>query len=121
MADLDQACRNVLKWIEQYVKSADTTPVDWQAHHDLAGEIAADCAVLMKNDGTLPLTGREKLHITGEIFENMRYQGAGSSMINPTQVTTVAEAFQRRGIRSVSLTECDTILVFAGQIGRAHV
>ena len=114
MADLDQACRNVLKWIEQYVKPADTTPVDWQAHHDLAGEIAADCAVLMKNDGTLPLTGREKLHITGELYETMRYQGAGSSMINPTQVTTAAEAFQRRGIRSVSLTECDTILVFAG-------
>ena len=114
MADLDQACRNILKWIDQYVKPADQTPVEWQAHHDLAGEIAADCAVLMKNDGTLPLTGKEKLHIAGELYETMRYQGAGSSMINPTRVTTVKDAFEQRCIRSVPLAECDIILIFAG-------
>ena len=28
----------------------------------------------------------------------MRYQGAGSSMINPTRVTTVKDAFQQRGL-----------------------
>ena len=114
MADLDQACRNILRWIERYVQPADETPMDWDAHHALAAEIAADCAVLMKNDGVLPLTGTGKLHITGELFENMRYQGAGSSMIHPTRVTTVKDAFQQRGIRSVPLAECDTILVFAG-------
>lgn len=114
MADLDQACRNILKWIDRYVKPTDQAPVDWQAHHDLAGEIAADCAVLMKNDGTLPLTGKEKLHIAGELYETMRYQGAGSSMINPTLVTTVKDAFEKRNIIHHSLADCDTILVFAG-------
>ena len=114
MADLDQACRNILKWIDRYVKPADETPVNWQAHHDLAGEIAADCAVLMKNDGTLPLTGKEKLHIAGELYETMRYQGSGSSMINPTQVTTVRDAFEKRNIIHHSLADCDTILIFAG-------
>ena len=112
--DLDAACRNILRWIDRYVKPVDEAPVDWQAHHDLAGEIAADCAVLMKNDGTLPLTGREKLHITGELFESMRYQGSGSSMINPTQVTTVRDAFEKRHIQNHSQEDCDTILVFAG-------
>ena len=114
MTDLDAACRNILRWVDRYVQPADETPVDWDAHHALAAEIAADCAVLMKNDGTLPLTGKEKLHIAGELYENMRYQGAGSSMIHPTRVTTVKDAFERRGIRSIPLTECDTILVFAG-------
>ena len=114
MADLDQACRNILKWIDQYAKPADETPVDWQTHHDLAGEIAADCAVLMKNDGTLPLTGKEKLHIAGALYETMRYQGSGSSMINPTQVTTVRDAFEKRNIKNHSLADCDTVLVFAG-------
>ncbi|MBQ8160388.1 MAG: glycoside hydrolase family 3 C-terminal domain-containing protein [Clostridia bacterium] len=114
MEDLDAACRNILRWVEQYAKPADTSPVDWDAHHRLAAEIAADCAVLMKNDGTLPLSGREKLHIAGELFESMRYQGAGSSMIHPTKVTTVQDAFKRRGIRSVPLCEADTVLVFAG-------
>ncbi len=114
MEDLDQACRNILKWISQYVKPADPEPVNWQAHHVLAGEIAADCAVLMKNDGALPLTGKEKLHLAGELYETMRYQGAGSSMINPTQVTTVKDAFEKRHIISHSLADCDTVLVFAG-------
>ncbi len=114
IADLDQACRNILKWIDQYVKPADETPVDWQAHHHLAGEIAADCAVLMKNDGVLPLSGKEKLHIAGELFETMRYQGAGSSMIHPTQVTAPKDAFARHGVRSVPLEEADVVLVFAG-------
>ncbi len=114
MEDLDKACRNILKWIGRYVQPAETAPVDWDAHHDLAGEIAADCAVLMKNDGVLPLTGKEKLHITGELFENMRYQGAGSSMIHPTRVTTVRDAFEKRNIKNHDLQDCDTILVFAG-------
>ena len=114
MEDLDKACRNILRWIEAYVKPADPSPVDWDAHHALAAEIAADCAVLMKNDGVLPLNGTEKLHIAGELFENMRYQGAGSSMIHPTQVTTPKDAFVKHGVRSVSVEEADVVLVFAG-------
>ncbi len=114
MADLDKACRNILKWVDKYVKPADESPVDWGAHHALAAELAADCAVLMKNDGTLPLSGKEKLHIAGEMFEHMRYQGAGSSMINPTMVTTPQDAFKERSIKSVPLDECDIVFVFAG-------
>ena len=114
MEDLDKACRNILRWVDEYVKPADETPVDWEGHHALAARIAADSAVLLKNDGALPLTGKEKLHIEGELFENMRYQGAGSSMIHPTKVTTPADALQARGVESVSLDESDTVLVFAG-------
>ena len=114
MSDLDNACRNILNWINEYVKPADPSPVDWDAHHALAAEIAADCAVLMKNDGVLPLDGKEKLHIAGSLFEAMRYQGAGSSMIHPTQVTSPADAFRARGIQSVTVAECDVILAFAG-------
>ncbi|MBQ6570210.1 MAG: glycoside hydrolase family 3 C-terminal domain-containing protein, partial [Clostridia bacterium] len=112
--DLDKACRNILKWVDKYCKPADKSPVDWKAHHELAAEIAADCAVLMKNDGVLPLKGTEKLHIAGELFSNMRYQGAGSSMINPTQVTTPADSFEKHGVKSYSLSESDMVVVFAG-------
>ena len=114
MADLDLACRNILRWVDEYVRPADKTPVDWDGHHELAARIAADSAVLLKNDGVLPLTGREKLHMAGELYENMRYQGAGSSMIHPTKVTGPADAFRARGVESVSLDESDTILIFAG-------
>ncbi len=114
MSDLDKACRHILNWIDEYVKPADPSCVDWDAHHALAAEIAADCAVLMKNDGTLPLSGKEKLHIAGDLFEAMRYQGAGSSMIHPTQVTSPADAFRARGIQSIPAAECDIILAFIG-------
>ena len=70
--------------------------------------------LLMKNDGVLPLTGEERLHIAGSLFENMRYQGAGSSMINPTRRTTPKDAFQAHGIQSHSIADCDTVLYFAG-------
>ena len=115
MKDLDKACRNILRWIDKYVKPADKTEPNWQAHHALAAEIAADSAVLLKNDGVLPLTGKEKLHVEGKLFSQMRYQGAGSSMINPTSVTSPKNAFDAKGIRyDYSLDDCDTILVFAG-------
>ncbi len=114
MDALDQACRNVLRLVDAYAKPADKTPVDFDAHHRLSADIAADCAVLLKNDGVLPLTGKEKLHIAGELFENMRYQGAGSSMIHPARLTTVQDAFAARGIQSCSLKDCDVILYFAG-------
>ena len=114
MGDLDKSCGRILRWVDQYVQPADDGPVDWDGHHELAARIAADSAVLLKNDGTLPLTGREKLHMAGDLFETMRYQGAGSSMIHPTKVTAPADAFAARGIRSLPLEESDTILVFAG-------
>ena len=114
MEDLDRAVRNVLRLVNAYVRPADPAEADFDAHHTLAAEIAADCAVLLKNNGVLPLTGKEKLHICGELFETMRYQGAGSSMINPARLTTPKKAFQDCGIKSHSLADCDTILCFAG-------
>ena len=71
--------------------------------------------MLMKNDGVLPLTGEEKLHICGDLFVHMRYQGAGSSIIRPTMITTPKDALDEHGIRyNYSIEEADAILVFAG-------
>ena len=64
----------------------------------LACKIAEDSAVLLKNDGILPLDEKEKLFVCGDLFEKMRYQGAGSSMINPTKLTTPKDAFDAMGV-----------------------
>ena len=99
MEALDKAVENVLKARRKVCcRVPRQKPADFEAHHALAAEIAADCAVLLKNDGTLPLTGKEKLLVVGEMFEKMRYQGAGSSMINPTKTTSPKEAFELKGI-----------------------
>ena len=114
MEDLDKACRNILHWVDGYVRPAEPGDVDWEAHHALAAEIAEDCAVLMKNDGVLPLKETDKIHICGEMFEHMRYQGAGSSMIHPTMVTTPRDAFEQRGVKNYLSTESNVILIFTG-------
>ncbi len=95
---LNAAVRNVLTLVERTRKNGKPEQVDFDAHHTLAGEIAEDCAVLLKNDSTLPLSKTDKLLVVGDLFEKMRYQGAGSSMINPTSVTTPKNAFDERSI-----------------------
>jgi beta-glucosidase len=63
--------------------------LDHDAHHALARAAAHDCAVLLRNvDNILPLrTGAgSKIAVIGEFARTLRYQGAGSSQVNPTRV-----------------------------------
>ncbi|MEV6162246.1 glycoside hydrolase family 3 C-terminal domain-containing protein [Streptomyces sp. NPDC052052] len=60
-------------------------------HHALAREVAARCVVLLKNDPVdaepvLPLTAGRSLSVIGEFAQTPRYQGGGSSHVNPTRV-----------------------------------
>ena len=94
---LDEAVKNVLKLVYKHVGQKNER-ADFAAHDILAEEIAEDCAVLMKNDGTLPLSAEKRYFVVGELFEKMRYQGSGSSMINPTFLTTPKNAFDNAGV-----------------------
>lgn len=95
---LDKAVENVLKLVCKH-EERKTERADFAAHDLLAEEIAEDCAVLMKNDGTLPLSAEKTYFVVGELFEKMRYQGAGSSMINPAFLTTPKNAFDNAGVK----------------------
>ena len=65
---------------------------DKDAHNALAQKIAENGAVLLKNeDGILPLETKD-IVLIGEMARTMRYQGAGSSHINPTRLTTLCDA-----------------------------
>ncbi len=62
---------------------------DVDAHHALARRAARDCAVLLKNtDQILPMqpTAGGTVAVVGEFARTPRYQGAGSSQVNPTRV-----------------------------------
>lgn len=95
---LDKAVENVLKLVCKH-EERKTERADFAAHDLLAEEIAEDCVVLMKNDGTLPLSAEKPYFVVGELFEKMRYQGSGSSMINPTFLTTPKNAFDNAGVK----------------------
>ncbi|RZU66821.1 beta-glucosidase [Microterricola gilva] len=65
---------------------------DVDAHHALAREAAARSIVLLKNESELlPLAPSASVAIIGEFARTPRYQGAGSSMINPTKLDTALE------------------------------
>ena len=95
---LDEAVKNVLTLVEKYARQQ-PDDCDFEANDALACKVAEESAVLLKNDGVLPLDEKEELFVCGDLFEKMRYQGAGSSMINPTKLTTPKTAFDEAGIR----------------------
>lgn len=97
--DLDRACENVLRIVDKYAVLPQETDAQFPAHAVLAREIAEDCAVLLRNDGMLPLSEEGTYLVAGDLFERMRYQGAGSSMINPTRVVSPMAAFDAMGVR----------------------
>ena len=65
---------------------------DKAAHHGIARRAAAESAILLKNEnGILPLKKGAKVAIIGDFAFVPRYQGAGSSLVNPTKIETVSE------------------------------
>jgi len=74
---------------------APETPWDKEAQHALAARMAAECAVLLKNDdNVLPLSEKSEVAFIGLFAEAPRYQGSGSSHINSFKVTSAVEAAQ---------------------------
>jgi beta-glucosidase len=67
---------------------------DAGAHHALAREVAARSVVLLENDGILPLTPSTHVAVIGAFATQPRYQGAGSSLINPTRLDTALDGLR---------------------------
>ncbi len=94
-AVLDEAVERVLQLVDRApsggvdVGEAAQPGFDADGHHALARAAAAECAVLLKNEGgLLPLrpSAGETVAVIGEFARTPRYQGAGSSQVNPTRV-----------------------------------
>ena len=71
-------------------------PVDPLRQHALARRAARESAVLLKNDGILPLTGTETVALIGDFARVPRYQGAGSSLVNSRRVETLEGQLSQR-------------------------
>ncbi len=93
-ASLDARARAVLELNRKgaAVLDADTT-FDADAHHALARRAAGEAIVLLANDAAagastplLPLRPEARLAVIGEFARTPRFQGAGSSQVNPTRV-----------------------------------
>ncbi len=85
---LDESVERILSII---FNAAETLSEDYaydpQEHHALARKVAGESAVLLKNDdNVLPLEENAKIALIGRFAKTPRYQGGGSSLMNPTRL-----------------------------------
>ena len=99
-AELDARVEELLKVIEatyEPVKNASKT-IDREDYQAMARHCAAESIVLLENDGILPLKQGSRVAIVGEFAEKPRYQGAGSSLVNPTKVENLLDHLKGKGL-----------------------
>ena len=78
---------------------------DKDAHHAVAKKAAAESAVLLKNsESILPLKKGAKVAVIGDFAFDPRYQGAGSSLVNPTKVETISEMISSYDLQVVGMS-----------------
>ncbi len=96
------ACRVVEFALKGIENKREGFTYDKQAQHALAVKAAQQSAVLLKNDvNLLPGHAGQKAAVIGAFAKDPRYQGAGSSKINPIQIDTPWEALQKLGLNAV--------------------
>lgn len=90
-AVLDRAVERVLNVIFDFVEHRQETVWDKEKDHALAAKIEEESAVLLKNEGILPLQKGKKAAFIGLFAKEPRYQGGGSSHINAFKVGSAVE------------------------------
>ena len=94
IADVDARVDELLDAVMTLYVNAQNKKDDFDkpAHHAVARKAAAESTVLLKNEGNiLPLKPGSKVAIIGDFAFVPRYQGAGSSLVNPTKIETISE------------------------------
>lgn len=90
---LDRAVERLLTLIFNAVdQKQDGATYNKDEHHHLARKVAAESMVLLKNEkGLLPLGREGEVALIGAFARKPRFQGGGSSHINPTKVDDIVE------------------------------
>ena len=105
MEAFDLCVDQVLDAVLNLSKKEETkkTDFDQKSHHALAKRAAAESAVLLKNEGNiLPLKEKTKVALIGDFAFVPRYQGAGSSMVNPFEVESMDQLIHEYDLQVVS-------------------
>ena len=74
------------------------TPYDLDEHHQLATRIASEAITLLRNeDDLLPLSAGTSVALIGDLADTPRFQGSGSSQVNPTRVDAPRALLEAQG------------------------
>lgn len=91
---------DVILWRQEHRKTDITENFDVEKHHAVAKWAAEESIVLLKNeDHILPLKPTTKVCVFGEQAFHARFQGAGSSAVNPTKTEQPIDAWERADVK----------------------
>jgi beta-glucosidase len=91
MPTIDASVRTILELVDRK-RNQKIVPFDLEINHETAYEIAKESMVLLKNnDNILPLEVSDKIAVIGRLAKTVRYQGGGSSHINPYKVESMLD------------------------------
>ncbi len=102
-SELDARLEELLQVVFDTHEAVSRADKQWDevAHHAIARECAAESIVLLENDGILPLAKGTKVALIGDFVEKPRYQGAGSSVVNPTKLESMKDCMAASGLDMV--------------------
>jgi len=101
-SEIDKWAGKVLESIVSFAeKKPEKQPVDYDEQNKIAREIENECAVLLKNNGILPVSTDRKLIVIGSLASKMRFQGGGSSHINAARNKDAVTALKEAGYETV--------------------
>lgn len=95
---VDECVERILTLVEGAEKVEKGKEFDTEAHHAIAEQCAEESVVLLQNNGILPLKQDTKIAVIGDFVTKPRYQGAGSSVVNPTKLDTVESCIKEYGL-----------------------
>ena len=97
MEDVDKIAYRMVKFaFECKENEGNGYPIDFAEHHKIAKKAAAQSAVLLKNEGALPLNEKQSVAVIGALADKLRYQGAGSSHINAWKTVSFKKAMENQ-------------------------
>ena len=100
---LDDCVDRVIDLALRTDKTLKETKVDFdeEKHHNLARKAAEESIVLLENHDVLPLQGDKRIAFIGKFIELPRYQGAGSSLVNPTRLEKFFDLIEDSKLNSI--------------------
>lgn len=107
MEDVDKRVDELLDAVMTLYVNAQGRKEDFDknAHHSIARRAAAESTVLLKNEeNILPLKKGAKVAVIGDFAFVPRYQGAGSSLVNPTKIETISELIGNYDLQVVGMS-----------------
>lgn len=94
--ELDKASSALLRLLDKLSAGAPADSISPEECHDFAAKVAQESMVLLKNEGrVLPISPSDSVAVIGEMAAEPRYQGAGSSHVNPYRITSALEEMRK--------------------------